>query len=85
MPDEDYEAWLYSLPAVSSGSSGKELSGTSGIRRKGVVPTVIQVLDKSIQYPVLPLVCTSMPHASLQGEHSISTDETHHIQRSTVG
>ena len=49
VPDEDYEAWLRSQPAVvPTESSGKELSGTSGIPEKGVIPSALQASDKSI-------------------------------------
>lgn len=58
VPDEDYEAWLRSLPAV--------------------------VVSPTIQFPILPLACTSVCNASLR-EHLISTEEAQHIQQSTVG
>lgn len=69
VPDEDNEAWLCSLRAVvPMESSDNDLSDMSDVPGKGVIPSTLQVSDKSIQFPVLPLVCTSMSHAVLRGE-----------------
>ena len=82
---------MASKRAVKTLTSGVEVEEGSPKKsrtmmpRKGVVPSALKVLDKPIQFPVLPLVSTSMSRGSSRGEHSISTDEAHHIQRATVG
>jgi len=65
--------------------TGKEQSGTS-VLTKGAAPSTSQALDKSLQFPMLPLAGTSTSCGSSQGgQYTISTDEAHHIQQVTVG
>ena len=56
IPDADYEAWLHSLPSAMD--TGKEQSGTN-VPTKGAAPFTSQALDKSLQFPKLPLAGTS--------------------------
>ena len=82
VPDADYEAWLHSMP--SGLDNVKEQPGTS-VPTKGATPSTSQALDKSLQFPKLPLAGTSTSCGSSQGvQFSISTDEAHHIQQATV-
>ena len=83
VPDANYEAWLHSLPSAMD--SSKEQSGTS-VPAKGAAPSTSQALDKSLQFPMLPLAGTSPSCGSSQGgQYSISSDEAHPIQPTTVG
>ena len=85
VPDEDYEASLPTWIPTESIATDLDLSSSSALPEMGVVPSVLQASDNSIQFPVLPLVCKSISQMSLRRPHSISLDAAQHIQQSTVG